>query len=71
VADVVLVAWGATLAWAFESGAQGLLDLMVNTTDVTATTPVEVSCEANDVGAPFATFLNEILRPQRLIPRAP
>jgi SHS2 domain-containing protein len=60
-ADVVLVAWGATLSEAFESGAQGLLELIVDTAGVTPATAVEFSCEAEDVGSLFVTFLNEIL----------
>jgi SHS2 domain-containing protein len=38
------------MAEAFESGAQGLLELMVNTADVTPATAIEVACEADDVG---------------------
>jgi SHS2 domain-containing protein len=60
-ADVVLVACGATLAEAFESGAQGLLELMVETASVMPVTAVEFTCEAEDVGSLFVTFLNEIL----------
>jgi SHS2 domain-containing protein len=60
-ADVVLVAWGATLSEAFESGAQGLLELMVDTAGVAPATAVEFTCEAEDVGTLFVTFLNEIL----------
>jgi SHS2 domain-containing protein len=61
VADVVLVAWGSTLAEAFESGAQGLLELIVNTADVTPTTSAEFICEAEDVSTLFVTYLNEII----------
>ncbi len=60
-ADVVLVAWGTTLSEAFESGAQGLLELMVETASVTPVTAVEFTCEAHDIGSLFVTFLNEIL----------
>lgn len=60
-ADVVLAAWGSTLAEAFESGAQGLLELMVNTPEIEPAIPVEITCEADDLGILFVTFLNEIL----------
>jgi len=60
-ADVVLVAWGSTLAEAFESGAQGLLELMVNTGHIEPAIPVEIHCEADDLRVLFVTFLNEIL----------
>jgi len=63
-ADVVLVAWGPTLAEAFGSGAQGLLALMVNPPDIEAAIPVEITCEADEVGALFVSFLNEILYEQ-------
>jgi SHS2 domain-containing protein len=60
-ADVVLVAWGVTLAEAFEGAAQGLLELMVNTVDVTPAAAIELACEAEDISTLFVTFLNEIL----------
>ena len=63
-ADVVLVAWGPTLVEAFGSGAQGVLELMVNTPDIEAAIPVEITCEADDLSTLFVTFLNEILYEQ-------
>lgn len=60
-ADVVLVAWGSTLAEAFESGAQGLLDLMVDTSRIEPADPVEIICQADDLTTLFVTFLNDIL----------
>ena len=63
-ADVVLVAWGSTLAEAFGSGAQGLLELIVNTPDIEAAISVEITCEADDLSTLFVSFLNEILYEQ-------
>lgn len=63
-ADVVLVAWGATLAEAFGSGAQGLLELMVSTPEITPAVPVEITCEADDLALLFVAFLNAILYEQ-------
>ena len=60
-ADVVLVAWGATLIKAFESAAQGLLELMVDTSNVSPATSVAFTCEADEVSTLFVTFLNEVL----------
>ena len=60
-ADVVLRAWGSTLVEAFGSGAQGLLELMVNTSSIEPSQSVQIACEADDVAILFVTFLNEIL----------
>ena len=60
-ADVLLVAWGTTLIEAFESAAQGLLELMVDTSNVAPALSVAFTCEADEVSALFVTFLNEIL----------
>ena len=60
-ADVILVAWGATPAEAFESGAKGLLELMVNTSSIEPATAVEIACDADDLPLLFVAFLNEIL----------
>jgi SHS2 domain-containing protein len=60
-ADVMLMVWGATLLEAFESAAQGLLELMVDTSNVSPATSVAFTCEADDVSTLFVTFLNEIL----------
>ncbi len=60
-ADVVLQAWGSTLGEAFGSGAQGLLELMVNPSSIEPSQSVEITCEADDLAILFVTFLNEIL----------
>lgn len=60
-ADVMLVAWGTTPIEAFESAAQGLLELMVDTSNVSPATPVAFTCEADEVSTLLVTFLNEIL----------
>lgn len=60
-ADVVLVAWGASLEEAFESGAQGLLEIMVDIASVEPNTSVEITCQADDLATLFVDFLNEIL----------
>jgi protein archease len=61
MADVVLAAWGSSLAEAFESGAEGLFEIMVDTSDVAPTTSVEFTCEAEDIASLFVTYLNELL----------
>ena len=60
-ADVVLRAWGSTLLEAFGSGAQGLLELMVDPSSIEPSQSVQITCEADDVAILFVTFLNEIL----------
>ena len=60
-ADVVLVAWGSTLVEAFESGAQGLLELMVSTASIEPSVSVEITGQAEDLATLFVTFLNEVL----------
>lgn len=60
-ADLGLEAWGATPQEALEAGAQGLLDLLVNTATVRPAEETPVEAEGGDPGALFVALLNAIL----------
>jgi SHS2 domain-containing protein len=60
-ADIGLEGTGATLEGAFESGVQGLLDLMVDTETVAPLERVAVSAEGTDPGGLFVALLNAVI----------
>lgn len=60
-ADIGLEGTGETLAVAFESGVQGLLDLMVETDTVTPRHAVAVAAEGTDQVGLFVAMLNAVI----------
>lgn len=60
-ADLGLVAYGDTLAEAFENAAYGMFDLMVDVSSTTETEAVDVRAEADDAPSLLVAFLNELL----------
>lgn len=60
-ADVGLEGTGETIEEAFESGVQGLLDLMVDTETIRPADSISVSAEATEPAALFVALLNAVL----------
>jgi SHS2 domain-containing protein len=60
-ADIGLEGIGETLETAFESGIQGLLDLMVDTETVCPAESVDVAAEGADPAGLFVAMLNAVI----------
>jgi SHS2 domain-containing protein len=60
-ADIGLEGSGGTIEEAFESGIQGLLDLMVETETVQPVESTEVSAEGSDPATLFVAMLNAVI----------
>ena len=64
IADVGLQATAPTFELALQDAAQGLLDLMVDTSTITGRDRLEIAVGAADPGALLVSFLNAILAEQ-------
>ena len=60
-ADVGIMATGATIHEAFESGAEALLNIMYDLDTIECTRELPVTGEAEDIALLFVEVLNEIL----------
>jgi SHS2 domain-containing protein len=60
-ADIGLEGSGSTIEEAFESGVQGLLDLMVDTDTVAPADRTNVQAEGTDPASLFISMLNAVL----------
>jgi len=59
--DIGILATGATLQEAFESGAQAMLNIMYDTATVERVQELPVTCEAESIPLLYIELLNELL----------
>jgi SHS2 domain-containing protein len=60
-ADVGIIAYGYTLAEAFESGAKGLLSILVDESNIKHTIIRRLDLQANDLESLLVSWLNELI----------